>query len=337
MKIALIDRGFAFNSAFILLYESLLSRLKNDGHEYYYLTEKPDFDFDVILVDSLDIYLNYFHSINELSERQLFLDSLKVKKVIQIKHDAKSHDPKWENSIEEVKLLDSFTNSFVHLSEYSKSLYNTKFSDKEHEVINHPNYSEIPDSISKERARKILEIPNEEVVFVFFGTPRNCKEVSWLLNYFSKIPIKKKRLIANRNLLAGTFIQRQILRFKLLMNPNVNQYNERTPDDRIQLYMRASDFGIIPRNSSSTLNSGIFFLKTRFSLPVIIPAKSILTKVLKQFDVITERDFDYNKHELYLSQAKNNYKKINQKEFSVQFVSDQLYNIIWKIGQTTQE
>jgi hypothetical protein len=336
MRIAFLDHSFANNSAWQEVLRKLTEKFELNNDTVYYLCEENPNDFDVILIDSLDHYLEYLVSLDKETKNR-FIEKLKVRTVIQIKHDLKSHNTNWDKFGYENDLLDENTDCFIHLSNFSLNTFKNKYPKSKHELINHPNYSEIPDTIKKEEARKILKIPESSVVFLFFGTPRNYQEIKWMIDFFSKVPLKDKFLIANRNILVGDFLQRQRIRLTLMFNPKIKQYNEKTEDKNIQLFMRCADYGLIPRFSPSTLNSGIFFLKTRFSLPVIIPSSSILKIVLSNFKFILDRDFDYSKKEQYVLNAIENNKVISQENFSSGYIAQLLSLLVWKTGQKTQE
>lgn len=179
-------------------------------------------------------------------------------------------------------LIYTNTDGFIHLGDASlKELSSiSKLSEKQHIVIYHPNYLDIPNSISREDARKRLGLQMDDIVFISFGNIRHQEEEDFLIEAFSKLDNrskKKKLIIVNALSLAKrtgkafpiTRFKYELWKKKLAKRNIIIEENPYIGDDYIQIYMNAADVIISPRLYN--LNSGIIFLAFSFKKIVIGP------------------------------------------------------------------
>ena len=328
MLIGFINRGFKNNSSWQIIHKELINLL-NDNFSIIYLSDDPQALYDCLFIESIDSLFLHYTKNNKHTRIQMLLET---KPVIQVKHDRCSHvKSRTHKYYELLNKIDQNTLLFFHLSKYSQSIYQDQFKNALHVKINHPNYFDLPNNIKRIEARNILSLNNNQYVFLFFGTPRNYHEVMWLIKSFLKVKAQKKVLIANRNLYAGNFIQRQILKIVIKFNKHITFYNDKTADKNIQLYLKAADFAYLPRLSKSHLNSGLFFLYSSFKLPVIIPKNSILKNVLNGYKIISEERFNLTNKNVYLKNAEINYSIIKNDAYYPKAIALRIFNTIVKL------
>lgn len=328
MIIGFINRGFNSNSSWEIIHKELINLL-NDNFSVIYLSNDPKAEYDFLFIDSIYTLLLHYNKYNKYARIQMLLET---KPVIQVKHDRFTHVK--SRTLKHHKLLnkiDQNTLLFFHLSKFSSSIYQHQFKNALHVQINHPNYLDLPNNIERVDARTFLGLNNQQLVFIFFGTPRNYNEVMWLIKSFLRVKNKQKVLIANRNLFAGNFIQRQILKIIIKFNKHITIFNEKTANKNIQLYLKAADFAYLPRFSESNLNSGLFFLYSSFKLPVIIPENSILKNVLIDYKLISEDSFNLTNKNVYFKNAEINYSIIKNDAYYPKAIALRIFKTIVKL------
>lgn len=133
--------------------------------------------------------------------------------------------------------------------------------------------------ISKQAARDILKIPENKFVMLFFGGIRSNKGLEDLLTILEDILVTEKDLF----LVVGGKCYDVTLESRLKEFSNKFKHNslvktEYIPDEDIQIFMNASDVGILPYREITT--SGALLLYISFRKPVIVadlePIKELL-------------------------------------------------------------
>jgi glycosyltransferase involved in cell wall biosynthesis len=146
-------------------------------------------------------------------------------------------------------------------------------------LIPHGNYIGFyPNEINEKNARRQVGIPEDALVFLFFGAIRPYKGVENLITAFSMIDGKRSWLV-----IAGKphddNIRRRIERQSSRLN-NVKLFLDFVPVEKVQLFMRASDIVVLPYTRVTT--SGAVMLAFSFGKPVIAPAIGCLPEVLDE-------------------------------------------------------
>lgn len=93
------------------------------------------------------------------------------------------------------ELIENYTDVFIHLGEYSKNIYSTKYPNANHEIIMHPIFSKTFPKISKKAAREELHLPQSSLVITVPGQIRSKQERDLVLSAFKKIKITEAILI----------------------------------------------------------------------------------------------------------------------------------------------
>lgn len=138
-------------------------------------------------------------------------------------------------------------------------------------VVPHGTFSgDYPDQISKQTARERLDLPEETFVFVFFGTIKPYKNVTTLIDTFTKLEGDTYLLIAGNP--ETQALEREVTAAAEGLD-HVRATLEFIPENEVQLYMRASDVVVLPfrTDDRSVLTSGSVLLAMSFGRPVIAP------------------------------------------------------------------
>ena len=137
-------------------------------------------------------------------------------------------------------------------------------------VIPHGNYiGSYPNSISRQEARNILGLSNNDFLFLHFGQLQPYKRVDLLIKAFNMVCSERKNV---KFLIVGEVPSRFTkcwLKFHSLLNRRIVVYPEYVPDDKVQVYLNAADVAVFAY--SDILTSGAAILAMSFGLPVIAP------------------------------------------------------------------
>lgn len=157
----------------------------------------------------------------------------------------------------------------------------------------HPSYAgAYPDVVTRAEARAMLGIAEEEVVFLMFGALKPYKGLTRLLKSFDLFT-KANASGRYRLLVAGAgdgTEEAEVFIKNCLAHPNVLIESSKIPNDRAQIFLRASDIGLA--NYSRTLNSGASLLYHTFDLPVV--AAEVLSEALSPAGsvIVTDESVD---------------------------------------------
>lgn len=233
---------------------------------------------------------------SQLDQLELWFRKIRgSKKIIYTKHDrerTKGTTPNFDRLFE---IVEKNTDAFIHLGEYSKALYEKKYSSAIHKIIPHPLLQSDFNKIEKADARKRLGIDHEAIVIIAPGNIRHSRERKIVLGSFKKLKFKNKVLISTnmRNEMKFDFPGRVRLqkifdiqqfvknKFKAAHQPPeyIFDYSP-VSQDEIILRISAADVVLIPR--VDILNSGIVFLAASFQKVAVGPRCGNITEVLKE-------------------------------------------------------
>lgn len=160
--------------------------------------------------------------------------------------------------------------------EGSRKLLKTKCN-KKHIIIPHGNFNDsYANNISKEHARRILNIPEAKKVILCFGFIRSNRGYKYLVEAargMSNLII----IVAGRIWHKSTY--KQLLEYKA-DNENIVLITKWIPDDEIQIFFNACDIVVLPYTDITT--SGVIPLAYSFSRPVIASAIGGIKKVVNE-------------------------------------------------------
>ena len=150
-----------------------------------------------------------------------------------------------------------------HDIQRTKDLLNTN-KDKIYTIIPHGNFNEsYENTISKEKARKNLNIPDHCKVLLCFGFIRKNRGYEYLLEAVKDM---ENTIVVIAGKLEDKDTYRDLLIHEKRL-PQLRLFVKWIPDEEIQYYFNASDIVVLPYTDITT--SGVIPLAYAFSRPVI--------------------------------------------------------------------
>ncbi len=146
-------------------------------------------------------------------------------------------------------------------------------------VVPHPSYiGWYPNQISKNEARSLINLPENTVVFLFFGGIRPKKGIETLIRAFRILPNENYRLlIAGKENPDDHYLQ---MIQELAQGDNRIAFHTRyIQNNDVQIYLNASDILVLP--FTKVLTSGSAILALSFSRPVIVPRMGCMSELVE--------------------------------------------------------
>ena len=236
------------------------------------------------LLDELEIRLRFW------SEQAAIV----VTRHVLLPHNARN-DPRWEQLYE---LVYRYCDGVAHfaqasIKEFRERYAKTQWSRGEepiHVAIPHQNYASLPNSVSREEARKELGISRDANVMLVFGAIRNDAERQLVLETFHGLKVSKKHLLVSRwreKLADVSWIRlkywiRDLTRLFYRLHPRYHFNYSFVEEEDTQLFLNAADVLFIPR--FHVLNSGNVTLGMTFGRVVIGPDSWDVGELLREMD-----------------------------------------------------
>lgn len=147
------------------------------------------------------------------------------------------------------------------------------------EVIPHGSYIGLYENmITREDARRKLNIDIDDKVILYFGQVRPYKGIPELIDVFKRLKDEKcKLLIVGKPL--NDEIRENIIN-SCIGNSNIINILKFVPDDDIQIYMNAADVVVLP--FKDILTSGSAILSMSFGRPIIIPISGCMSDTIDE-------------------------------------------------------
>jgi glycosyltransferase involved in cell wall biosynthesis len=160
---------------------------------------------------------------------------------------------------------------FITMSEKVLADLNQFAKDKPAQFVPHPLYDNFGEKISKEEARKILEINQDDKVLLFFGFIRKYKGLDILLNAMKLL--KQNSSTQNIKLLiAGEFYEDKKNYHDLLSDTDIKDnliiHTQFISDSMVKYYLCAADCVVQPYRNAT--QSGVTPLAYHFEIPMIV-------------------------------------------------------------------
>jgi glycosyltransferase involved in cell wall biosynthesis len=150
-----------------------------------------------------------------------------------------------------------------HDIQRAKDLLGTN-TDKIHTIIPHGNFNEsYENTISKEKARNNLNIPDNSRALLCFGFIRKNRGYEYLLEAVKDM---ENTIVVIAGKLEDKEVYRNLLAYEKRL-PQLRLFVKWIPDEEIQYYFNASDIVVLPYTDITT--SGVIPLAYAFSRPVI--------------------------------------------------------------------
>jgi len=144
-------------------------------------------------------------------------------------------------------------------------------------IIPHGHYiSCYENNIRKPEARKLLQIPIENKVFLYFGQIRPYKGISDLIDSFIDLHDSMAYLLIVGKPYNNELIEE--IENKTNKYENIKAILRFIPDHEIQIYMNAADVVVFP--FKKILTSGSVILAMSFAKPIIAPTSGCIPDIL---------------------------------------------------------
>ena len=205
---------------------------------------------------------------------------------------AATTDPKWERLYE---MVYRYSSGVVHFAQPSIDEFQERYSKTDfvngppqHALVPHQNYATLPNTVSREDARKALGIAQDANVMLVFGAVRNDDERQLIMDTFQNMSAPKKVLVSSRwreKLANVSWIRlkywiRDLTRLYYRLHPGYRFNYGFVEEEDTQLYLNAADVLFIPR--LKVLNSGNITLGMTFGKVVVGPDVLDVGHLLKE-------------------------------------------------------
>jgi glycosyltransferase involved in cell wall biosynthesis len=135
-------------------------------------------------------------------------------------------------------------------------------------VVPHGNYvGAYPDTVSRDEARRALDLGAGERVLLCFGQVRAYKGLADLVQIFRGIPDPDLRLVVAGR--APVAADAEALRRLAAGDARIRLHLRFIPDDDVQRFFKAADFVVLPYRE--VLTSGAAVLALSFGRPLVVP------------------------------------------------------------------
>ena len=198
------------------------------------------------------------------------LHSIKVLgyKLVWTAHDALPHSRAFKDDVQARRSLIQLCDLVIaHSPETFQKLETlTGVQPKKTSMIPHGNYIGVyPEGMSRSAARKVLDIPESQFVYLYVGHIYPYKGVDTLIESYQKLNDDSMLLIA------GTTHEREVHEELMakIASPQVRWLDARVEETKFQLYFAAGDVVVLPFKSITT--SGSTLLTLSFGKAPIVP------------------------------------------------------------------
>jgi len=289
MRILFVYREFLNDNLFV---QTLVKELKKRNHEVYCSVDDfwdSSLKYDIVNIQWPEEIFKYIIEEIDIVKLRNRIEDLKKQKtgILYTRHNTSPHFSN-DNVLKLYNLVEGYADGIIHLGKYSID----EMLDKDHNtnannfLIPHHIYENTyNENISKEDARKKLDLPLEKFVILAFGRFRDNSEIFMLLKSYLSFRKKDKYLLAPRMLnfskkksLLKNLIYCIINIFFRVFSINANNYDEIIDNDLLPYYLSASDVVFIQRKK--ILNSGNLPLGFLFKKVVLGPNCGNVNEIL---------------------------------------------------------
>jgi glycosyltransferase involved in cell wall biosynthesis len=175
-----------------------------------------------------------------------------------------------------------------------------------------------PNYISKEEARDILKIPKTKFVILFFGFIRRYKGIEELLNILYDLLIDEKDLfIVIAGACADDNLKRRVVEFSNKFKQNSLVRIEYISDKDVQIFMNASDVGVLPYRGITTSAALLLFMS--FKKPIIVSDLEPIKELLQDSGIYYKHGDSKDLQNIILKTKRGGYnlEEISQKVFEI--------------------
>ncbi|MBL7086002.1 MAG: glycosyltransferase [Candidatus Cloacimonetes bacterium] len=176
------------------------------------------------------------------------------------------------------KYIINNTNYFLVMSKKVEEELIKLKPDAKYKLVKHPIYNNFGKPLSKQVARKNLDITEEKVI-LYFGYIRKYKGIEYLIKAVPKI----LENVDVKTIIAGEFYESRepyIQEIKKTgKEDKIMLVDSFIPDDRVNAYFSAADLVVLPYTSAT--QSGIVQIAMNYNLPCLVTKVGGLPEVIK--------------------------------------------------------
>lgn len=213
---------------------------------------------------------------------RLIILKLKGLKIVWTLHEIESHDNPyrfldWLSAFLVCRFSDAIIIHSKTMESQVLSTYHLRKNNKIH-VIPHANYIEqYNNSISREEARKKLDVPDSTFLMLYFGRIKPYKGVLELIDVFKELNQNDVMLF-----IVGSADQWMTgkVHEKIGDCKAIKFISDYISDDDVQIYMNATDVCVFPFQNIMTSSSVL--LAMSFGKPCILPKMGDMTEILDE-------------------------------------------------------
>ena len=191
-------------------------------------------------------------------------------KVVSILDNVIPHEPKpWDKWL--IRYFVRSVDRFIAMSESVKEDCLRFLPAKRKDCVKlspHPLYDNFGEAVPAVEARKILGLPQDKTILLFFGFIRDYKGLDLLMKAYAKI-VKSTDLLL---VVAGEFYnngqQYKDLEQALGLEGTIAWHTDFIPDEKVRLYFSAADLIVQPYKSAT--QSGVTQIAYHFEKPMLV-------------------------------------------------------------------
>lgn len=176
----------------------------------------------------------------------------------------------------------------------------------------HPLYDNFGDAVEKSEARKILDLPQDKTIMLFFGFIRDYKGLDLLMKAYIKAYQENMLLVV-----AGEFYnngaQYSELEKELQLEGKIAWRTDFIPDDKVRYYFSAADLIVQPYKSAT--QSGVTQIAYHFERPMLVTNVGGLAEIVPDGKV----GYVCEVNEESVAQALADFASMDRKEREVKF------------------
>ena len=240
---------------------------------------------------------SYLYKPNELIPMELWERTIacleywsKNSKLIYTRHVQYPHARHDKVFLDLYRTTVSYCDAVVHFANYSIQQFREFYPELtaiKHLVIPHHNYTSLPNTSTRQQARKYLEIASDAHVMIVFGSVKE-NEKPLIKKAFDAIPHKNKLLLApswkiQRRKIGYIRLREWVLKLEQWLASKNKSFRINLgfiKEENAHYYLNAADFLFIPRTNE--LNSGNITLGCTFGLVVVGKDTADIGEILQE-------------------------------------------------------
>ena len=197
-------------------------------------------------------------------------------RVVSILDNVIPHEPHfWDKWL--IRYFVRSVDRFVAMSESVKQDCLRFLPKAKHDIVAlspHPLYDNFGEPVAQSEARKILGLPQDKTILLFFGFIRDYKGLDLLMRAYKKAISNQPSAVSNDLLLvvAGEFYnngqQYSDLEKELHLEGTIAWHTDFIPDDKVRLYFSAADLIVQPYKTAT--QSGVTQIAYHFEKPMLV-------------------------------------------------------------------